>query len=85
MAWSCKQSWSKHEEMREKISVGIINYLNVKPFLYGIERSPVMQQIELVETYPSKLAEMLLRGAIHDGGAVKISAGSDDLVFKIER
>lgn len=72
MAWSCKQSWSKHEEMREKISVGIINYLNVKPFLYGIERSPVMQQIELVETYPSKLAEMLLNDEV-DVGIVPVA------------
>lgn len=72
MAWSWKQSWSKHDEMRDKISVGIINYLNVKPFLYGIKRSPVLQQIELVETYPSKLADMLLNDEV-DVGIVPVA------------
>ncbi|MBX2922210.1 MAG: menaquinone biosynthesis protein [Chitinophagaceae bacterium] len=58
--------------MRNKIKVGIINYLNVKPFLYGIQRSPVLQQIEMVETYPSKLAEMLLNDEV-DVGIVPVA------------
>ncbi|MBX3256062.1 MAG: menaquinone biosynthesis protein [Chitinophagaceae bacterium] len=53
--------------MQEKIRVGIINYLNVKPFLYGIKRSPVLKQVKLVETYPSKLADMLLSDEVDIG------------------
>ncbi len=42
-----------------KIKVGAVSYLNTKPLLYGIERSDVMQDIELVLDYPSALAKQL--------------------------
>lgn len=58
--------------MRNKITVGIIDYLNVKPFLYGIKRSAVLRDIELVETFPSKLAEMLQKGDV-DMGIVPVA------------
>ena len=58
--------------MRNKISVGIIDYLNVKPFLYGIKHSPVIADIDLVETYPSRLAQMLLDGEV-DMGIVPVA------------
>lgn len=58
--------------MRNKISVGIIDYLNVKPFLYGIKRSAVIADIDLVETYPSRLAQMLAAGEV-DMGIVPVA------------
>ena len=58
--------------MRNKISVGIIDYLNVKPFLYGIKHSSVINDIHLVETFPSKLAQMLLTGEV-DLGIVPVA------------
>ncbi|HRP55711.1 menaquinone biosynthesis protein [Agriterribacter sp.] len=58
--------------MRNKISVGIIDYLNVKPFLYGIKHSSVIEDIDLVETYPSSLAQMLLAGEV-DLGIVPVA------------
>ncbi|HEX5025861.1 MAG TPA: menaquinone biosynthesis protein [Agriterribacter sp.] len=58
--------------MRNKITVGIIDYLNVKPFLYGINKSRVIHDIELVETFPSKLAELLLNGRV-DMGIVPVA------------
>ena len=58
--------------MSSKITVGIINYLNVKPFLYGIKHSPVMNGIHLVETFPSKLAQLLLTGEV-DLGIVPVA------------
>lgn len=58
--------------MNEKLRVGIINYLNVKPFLYGIRQSPLLQQIELVETFPSRLAGMLLDNEV-DLGIVPVA------------
>ena len=57
----------------EKIKVGAVSYLNTKPLLYGIKRSPqLMEQIELVEDYPSGIAEMLVNGTI-DVGLVPVA------------
>lgn len=45
--------------MTEKIRVGAVSYLNTKPLLYGIEGGPIINDIELVLDYPSRLAAML--------------------------
>ncbi|MCB0698613.1 MAG: menaquinone biosynthesis protein [Chitinophagales bacterium] len=45
--------------MERKIKVGAVSYLNTKPLLYGIQHSPIMDDIELSVDYPSKLAEQL--------------------------
>jgi chorismate dehydratase len=48
----------------EKIwKVGAVSYLNTKPLLYGILRSPaVMRDIELTIDYPSRIAQDLIDG-----------------------
>ena len=56
----------------DKIKVGIVNYLNTKPMLYGIERSPVMDRIELIREYPSRVAHELIKGHI-DVGLVPVA------------
>ncbi|HEY6975381.1 MAG TPA: menaquinone biosynthesis protein [Chitinophagaceae bacterium] len=57
----------------KKIKVGAVSYLNTKPLLYGIKHSnELMHQIELIEEYPSKIANMLIDGAI-DVGLVPVS------------
>ncbi len=57
----------------EKIKVGAVSYLNTKPLLYGIKRSEhLLQQIELIEDYPSKIAQMLLDNEI-DVGLVPVA------------
>jgi chorismate dehydratase len=56
----------------QKIRVGAVSYLNTKPLLYGIERSPVSNQIDLVIDYPSRIATMLLRDEI-DLGLVPVA------------
>jgi chorismate dehydratase len=57
----------------KKIKVGAVSYLNTKPLLYGIKQSnELMQRIELIEDYPSKIARMLIDGAI-DAGLVAVS------------
>lgn len=56
----------------KKIKVGAVSYLNTKPLLYGVVRSKLMQRIELIEEYPSKIADMLMRGSI-DVGLVPVS------------
>jgi len=50
--------------MGQKIRVAAVSYLNTKPLLFGIERSEILQEIELLLDYPSQLAEMLGAGTI---------------------
>jgi chorismate dehydratase len=56
-----------------KIKVGIVNYLNTKPLIYGLEKSPIKEKIELVGAYPSKLAQMLIDGEV-DLGLIPVAA-----------
>lgn len=51
----------------KKIRVGIVNYLNTKPLIYGLQKQPISERIELIGDYPSKLAEMLIKGEIDLG------------------
>lgn len=51
----------------QKIRVGIVNYLNTKPLIYGLQKPPISEQIELVGDYPSRLADMLIKGDIDIG------------------
>jgi chorismate dehydratase len=55
-----------------KIRVGAVSYLNTKPLLYGIENSPVFNEISLITEYPARIAEMLLLDEI-DIGLVPVS------------
>lgn len=50
--------------MGAKIKVAAVSYLNTKPLLYGIERSEIRKDIELVVDYPSQLARALHEGTI---------------------
>jgi len=47
--------------------VGAVSYLNTKPLLYGIERSPLLEKTELITDYPALIAAMLLRDEIDIG------------------
>jgi len=54
--------------------VGAVSYLNTKPLLYGIVRSEeLLEQIELVIDYPSKIAAMLVNGKL-DVGLIPVAA-----------
>ncbi|WP_225974379.1 hypothetical protein [Arachidicoccus ginsenosidivorans] len=45
----------------KKIKVAAVSYLNTKPLLYGIKRSPaLLAQMELVEDFPAKIGKMLV-------------------------
>ncbi len=50
--------------MPPKIKVAAVSYLNTKPLLYGIERSDIKNEIELILDYPSQLAKSLQEGII---------------------
>ena len=56
----------------KKIKVGIVNYLNTAPLIYGLKNSPVIDEIELIPDYPANLAKDLLEGSI-DVGLVPVS------------
>jgi chorismate dehydratase len=55
-----------------KIKVGIVNYLNTKPLIYGIQQAPVADRLLLIEDYPANVARMLLEGTI-DVGLVPVA------------
>jgi chorismate dehydratase len=50
-----------------KIKTGVVNYLNTKPLLYGLQRPPLNEKIELIADYPAKLAEKLMNEEIDLG------------------
>ncbi|RYD57972.1 MAG: hypothetical protein EOP56_06790 [Sphingobacteriales bacterium] len=50
--------------MSAKIKVAAVSYLNTKPLLYGIERSEMRKDIELVADYPAQVARALQEGTI---------------------
>jgi chorismate dehydratase len=55
-----------------KIKVGIVNYLNTKPLIFGIQHAPVVNDLLLIEDYPSNIARMLVEGTI-DVGLVPVA------------
>jgi chorismate dehydratase len=55
-----------------KIRVGAVSYLNTKPLLYGIERSDIINDIDLIIDYPSRIATMLQKDEI-DMGLVPVA------------
>ena len=59
--------------MDKKLKVGIVSYLNTKPLLYGLQKPPLIRQIELVENHPAHLASMLQRDEI-DLGLIPVAA-----------
>lgn len=58
--------------MEQKIRVGIVSYLNTRPLIYGLQRLPIKDEIELIEAYPAALAEKLKTGEI-DLGLVPVA------------
>lgn len=57
----------------KKIRVGIVNYLNTRPLLYGLQKQPIAEMIDLFGDYPARVAEMLQKGEI-DVGLIPVAA-----------
>lgn len=53
--------------------MGAVSYLNTKPLLYGIRHHPVINEMELVEDYPAKIAQLLIDDRI-DVGLIPVAA-----------
>ena len=66
----------------DKIKVGIVNYLNTKPLIYGLQRTAIKDKIELIEEYPSRLAELLMKDEI-DIGLIPVAVLPEISGYKI--
>ena len=53
--------------MDKKWRIGAVSYLNTRPLLLGMEQSPFKERIDLVKSYPAKIAQDLLSGQIDIG------------------
>lgn len=60
----------------DKIKISAITYLNTKPFLYGIQRSPLMGSIELSLDVPAVCADKLKAGTA-DIGIIPVAGIAD--------
>lgn len=58
--------------MDKKWRIGAVSYLNTRPLLWGIEQEGFKNQINLVKSYPAKIAQDLMDGSI-DIGLVPIA------------
>ena len=58
--------------MERKWRIGAVSYLNTRPLLFGLEKSGLMSQIEIVKAYPAKIAQELIDGTI-DMGLVPVA------------
>lgn len=56
----------------DKIKVGIVNYLNTLPLIYGLNEDSLLNRMHLEGDYPSKVAERLINGEI-DLGLVPVA------------
>ena len=53
--------------MDKRWRIGAVSYLNTRPLLLGMEQSPFKERIDLVKSYPAKIAQDLLSGQIDIG------------------
>lgn len=57
----------------EKLRVGLVSYLNTKPFLFGLQHSDLLNEITLTLDVPSEGASRFQRGEV-DLGLVPVAA-----------
>lgn len=58
--------------LNRKIKVGAVSYLNTKPLVYAFEKGAMVDEMDLVFEYPSKVAQMLIKDEI-DLGLVPVA------------
>ena len=58
--------------MQKKARVGAVSYLNTKPLIYGFENGLMIDKVDLIIDYPSRIAKMLLKNEI-DVGLVPVA------------
>lgn len=60
------------DELKKTIKVGAVSYLNTKPLTYGFKHGYTIDNMMMLEDYPSRIAEMLLNDEI-DVGLVPVA------------
>ena len=58
--------------VNRKIKVGAVSYLNTKPLVYAFEKGAMVDEMDLIFDYPSKVAQMLINDEI-DLGLVPVA------------
>jgi len=53
--------------LNKKWRIGAVSYLNTRPLLLGIEQESFLNSIDLVKSYPAKIAQDLIAGQIDIG------------------
>ena len=53
--------------MDKRWRIGAVSYLNTRPLLLGMEQTPFKDRIDLIKSYPAKIAQDLLEGTIDIG------------------
>jgi len=59
-------------DLEQTIKLGVVNYLNAKPLLRGMQSFPFPVPVEIVADTPARLADMLLSGEL-DLGLVPVA------------
>ena len=59
--------------MKQAIRVGAVSYLNTKPFIWGLEQSPVWSEIVLSRDFPAAIAHQLKNNQL-DIGLLPVAA-----------
>jgi len=57
----------------KKIRISAVNYTNTKPFLYGIQKTPIIDQIDLSLDIPADCAQKLIDNKV-DIGLIPVAA-----------
>ena len=53
--------------MNKRWRIGAVSYLNTRPFLLGLEQEGFKDRIDLIKSYPAKIAQDLIDGQIDIG------------------
>lgn len=59
--------------MKQAIRVGAVSYLNTKPFIWGLEQSPVWSEMILTRDFPAAIAQQLKNDQL-DIGLLPVAA-----------
>lgn len=64
--------FKKKQDLKAKVKIGAVSYLNTKPLVYAFEQGAMDNQLEITFDYPSKVAQKLQQNEI-DLGLVPVA------------
>ncbi|HCL05141.1 MAG TPA: hypothetical protein DHW64_03875 [Chitinophagaceae bacterium] len=54
-------------ELDKRLRIGAVSYLNTRPMMFGVQRSGLVQKVDMVADFPANIAAMLLNDEIDIG------------------